>query len=74
MSLRTKLRILRDLATTAPCLLAVSVFGAVTAVALLAIVVTQVILSLSIKPETYAAALAGIVAAALTMSRGRRQE
>jgi len=69
VSLRSRLRLLRDLAITAPCLLAVSVFGAFAAIAMLVILVSEAILTLSLKPETYLAVLTAATTAILIANR-----
>lgn len=74
VSLRSRLRLLRDLAITAPCLLAVSVFGAFAALAMLVILVSEAILTLSLKPETYLAILTAAVMTLLAYLRGPRAD
>ncbi len=74
MSLRSRLRLLRDVAATVPGLLAVSVFLAFAAIALLAIFASEAILTLSLKPETYAAILTAAVMTLLAFLRGPRAD
>jgi len=71
VSLRSRLRLLRDLATTVPGMLAVFAFGAVGAVALWAILANEAILTLAMKPETYLAVLTGATTAILVANRPR---
>jgi len=63
VSLRSRLRLLRDLATTVPGLLAVSVFLAFAALVVLAI------LTLATKPETYLAVLTAVAGVILAANR-----
>ena len=74
MSLRARLRILRDLATTIPGMLAVSVFLAIGAVGVWAIFANEAILTLARKPETYAAILTAAVMTLLAFLRGPRAD
>lgn len=69
VSLRSRLRLLRDLATTVPGMLAASVFLAIGALALWAILVNEAILTLARKPETYAAILTAATTAILVANR-----
>lgn len=74
MSLRSRLRLLRDLATTIPGMLAVSVFLAIGAAALWAIIANEAILTLARKPETYLAILTAAVMTLLAFLRGPRAD
>lgn len=69
MSLRSRLRILRDLATTIPGMLAVSVFLAVGAIGVWAILANEAALTLASKPETYLAVLTAATTAILVANR-----
>ena len=69
VSLRARLRILRDLATTIPGMLAVSVFLAIGAVGVWAILANEAVLTLARKPETYLAVLTAATTAILVANR-----
>jgi hypothetical protein len=74
VSLRSRLRLLRDLATTVPGMLAVSVFLAIGAVGVWAILANEAILTLARKPETYLAILTAAVTTLLAFLRGPRAD